>query len=150
VVRADAGRSLLELIIVVAMISLILQAGISRMSSAMYGAETSARDLTANLRLCRSQAVGSGYHYRVNVAAGSYAINRMVPGAGNAWVVDASMPTRTVTLPKSVTVSQGTGSYEFDSRGTTVGATLLSTVRLHDASTGNDVDVKVWPSGQVF
>src|SRR5262249_12270021 len=113
VVRTDAGRSLLELIIVVAMVALILGAGISRVNAGMYGAEASARELAANLRLSRSQAVGTGYHYRVNVAAGSYAINRMVPGAGNAWVVDASTPTRTVNLPKSVTVSQGTGAYEF-------------------------------------
>src|SRR5262249_35386152 len=148
--RSQSGRSLLELIIVVAMIALILEAGISRLDSSMYGAQSAARELAANLRLVRSQAIGSGYHYRVNVSAGSDAINRMLPGANNTWNVDNGTPTRTVTLSGAVRVSQGTGTYEFDTRGTTVGANALATVRLHDSAHNNDVDVRVWPSGQVF
>ncbi len=86
----------------------------------------------------------------MNVSTKSYAINRMVLGVGNAWVVDGGTPTRTVTLPATVSVSQGTGTYEFDSRGSTVGANALSTVRVHDSARNLDVDVRVWPSGQVF
>ena len=148
--RCQSGRSLLELIIVAAMIGLILQAAISRLDSSMYSAQSAARELAANLRLIRSQAVGSGYHYRVNVGAGSYAINRMLPGANNSWSVDNGTATRTVTMPTGVSVSQGTGTYEFDTRGTTVGANALATLRLHDSTRNYDVDVRLWPSGQVF
>jgi len=148
--RADAEVSLLEIIIVAAMLGIILSAAISRTNAGWYNADSVAKELAGNLRLTRSQAVGSGYHYRVNVSASSYAINRMVLGVGNAWIVDGGTPTRTVPLPKTVSVSQGTGTYEFDSRGSTVGANALSTVRVHDSARNIDVDVRVWPSGQVF
>jgi Tfp pilus assembly protein FimT len=147
---ADAGVSLLEIIIVAAMLGIILGAAISRMNAGMYNADNAAKELAGNLRRSRSQAVGNGYHYRVNIGATSYAVNRMVLGAGNAWGVDGGTPTRTVTLPAKVTVSQGTGTYEFDSRGSTVGANAMSTVRVHDSARNLDVDVRIWPSGQVF
>jgi len=132
------------------MLGIILSAAISRMNAGWYNADSVAKELAGNLRLSRSQAVGSGYHYRVNISANTYAINRLVLGVGNAWGVDGGTPTRTVRLPAAVSVSQGTGAYEFDSRGSTVGANALSTVRVHDSARNIDVDVQVWPSGQVF
>ena len=150
VLRVDAGTSLLEVIVVAAMLGIILGAAISRMNAGMYNADNVAKELAGNLRLSRSQAVGSGYHYRVNVGATSYAVNRMVLSGGNTWVLDGAIATRTVTLPAAMTVTQGTGTYEFDSRGSTVGANALSTVRVHDSARNLDVDIRVWPSGQVF
>lgn len=149
--RFDAGISLLELIVVCGMLGLILGMAISRLDADSYGIDAAANGLAANLRLSRSQAIGSGYHYRVNVAAGSYSINRMLPPVGGgAWTVDGATPTRTVTMPTGVAVSLGAGAYEFDTRGTTVGANALATVRLHDSARNRDVDVSVWPSGQVL
>ena len=141
---------MIELIVVACMLGLILGVAISRLNSRMYSADAAAKELAANFRLSRSQATGSGYHYRVNVSAGAYAINRMLPAGGGAWTVDGGTPTRTVTMPTNVSVSQGTGAYEFDTRGTTIGANALATVRLHDSALSRDVDVRIWPSGQVF
>ncbi len=53
------------------MLGIILGAAISRMNAGMYNADNAAKELAGNLRLSRSEAVGNGYHYRVNIGATS-------------------------------------------------------------------------------
>ena len=127
-----------------------LEAAISRLDSSMYSAQSAAPGAHRESPPHPQPGDRRRLSLPGELGAGSYAINRMLPGANNSWSVDNGTATRTVTMPTSVTVAQGTGTYEFDTRGTTVGANALTTLRLHDSTRNYDVDVRLWPSGQVF
>jgi prepilin-type N-terminal cleavage/methylation domain-containing protein len=148
------GFSLVELVVVVGILSLILVSAISRLNSGYRSADSAAAELVANLRLCRAKAVSSGYHYQLGVTGpSSYSVNRMLPPtSGSDWTVDGGTPTLTVTLPGNVRFTDGTGRYEFNTRGVMVvraGETFVPTKILNDSALNNSVFVQVWTSGQV-
>lgn len=151
--RAD-GLSIIEVVVVVAILSLLLAAAVSRLNPSARNADASAGELLANLRLCRSKAVSSGYHYQLSVTGNSrYAINRLLPPtSGTDWTVDANTPTITLNLLPNVRFTTATGRYEFDTRGTLVlhaGETFVPLKTLNDSALNKSAFVQIWTSGQV-
>jgi Tfp pilus assembly protein FimT len=151
--RTD-GVSLLEVIIVAAMLSITLAAAISRMNPNARAAESSAGELVANLRLCRTKAISSGYHYQLNITSPStYTINRLLPPtSGTDWTVDGGTATMTVNLRPNVSFTSATGRYEFNTRGTIVlhtNETFVPLKTLNDSSLNNSAFVQIWTSGQL-
>lgn len=148
---AYGGFSLIEVLVVAGILSLILAAAVSRLNSGFRSAESAAAELAANLRLCRTKAVSSGYHYRVNVTgADTYDFQRMLPPtSGSTWTVDSATPTRTIRLPPNVQFATPTATYEFDTRGVVVGATAVATETLQDSALSHAAVIQIWPSGQV-
>lgn len=49
----------------------------------------------------------------------------------------------------TVSFTVPSGSYEFDTRGSIVGANAVSIVTLSDNAQNRNVVVQIWPSGQV-
>ncbi len=148
------GVLLIEVAVVAGMLSLILAAGISRLNSRYQSADSGARELLANLRLCRSKAVSTGYHYQLNVSGlSAYTVNRLLPPtSGTDWTVDSNTPPLTVTLPSNLRFMAATGRYEFNTRGTVVvraGETFVPTKTINDSSQNASAFVQVWTSGQV-
>jgi len=109
------------------------------------------RELVANLRLCRTQAVIDGYHCEVSVTSPtSYRVERMLPTESptHRWAADASS-SRDILLPFGVTLSQAAGTFEFDSRGSLVNMTQRTPLTLTDSGYNGQKSVVLWPSGQV-
>lgn len=151
----QVGTSLIEVLVVAGVLSLILAAGISRLNSQYRSADSAASELAANLRLCRTKAVATGYHYQLNVTGlSTYAVNRMLPPTGGSdWTVDTDTPTLTMALPPNVRFTNAIGRYEFDTRGNVVlrsGETLESLKTLNDSVAHHSAFVQVWASGQVL
>jgi type II secretory pathway pseudopilin PulG len=151
--RAD-GVSIIEVVIVAAIISLMLAAAISRMNPNYRAAEASASELLANLRLCRTKAVSSGYHYQLSVTgASTYTVNRLLPPtSGTDWTVDGGTPTLTYNLLPNVRFTASTGRYEFNTRGTIVvrtNETFVPLKTLNNTSLNNSAFVQIWTSGQM-
>jgi type II secretory pathway pseudopilin PulG len=151
--RAD-GVSIIEVVVVAGIISLMLAAAISRMNPNYRAAEASASELLANLRLCRTKAVSSGYHYQLSITGPStYTINRLLPPvAGTDWTVDGGTPTMTLNLLPNVRFTASTGRYEFNTRGTLVvraNETFVPLKTLNNTSLNTSAFVRIWTSGQV-
>ena len=133
----------------------MLAAAISRLNPSYRNAQSSASELLANLRLCRTKAISSGYHYQLNVTGPStYTLNRLVPPtSGTDWTVDGSTPTVTMNLLPNVRFTSATGRYEFNTRGTLVvraNETFVPLKTLNDSSLNNSAFVQIWTSGQVL
>ena len=146
-----SGFSLIEVVVVAGILSLMLAAAPSRLNSQFRSADSAAAEFAANLRLCRTKAVSSGYHYRVAVTSAiAYDFQRLLPPtSGSSWTVDSDTPTRTTRLPPNVRFTTPTGTYEFDTRGGLVGATAVDTKTLQDSSLNRAAVIQIWPSGQV-
>ena len=146
----NRGTTLFELMTVLAVVGVSTSVAVSRLNAGTASLQAVNRQLVANVRLCRMQAIASGFHCRINVSAtGTYSVERMQPPAsqGDPWTVDGSQ-VRTITLPQAVRFG-GTGSYEFDTRGTVVGRDDAATINLSDTATGGSASLSIWPSGQV-
>lgn len=144
--RREAGVSLLEVMVTMAIASTLVFAALNRDAERGSNLSTGANAVAANLRLARATAIGRGIHVRVSGTSSSarYAMLRLQDGA---WVEDRA---RDIELPAGVTLpSDSSWAVEFDSRGTAV--TPGSQLELEMAERGvvRQKVVRVWPSGQV-
>ncbi len=154
ILSREDGVSLIEVAVVAAILLLMLGAAISRLNPGYRSAESSANEFLANLRLCRTKAVSSGYHYQLSVTGlSTYNVNRLLPPtSGTDWTVDAGTPTLTINLLPNVRFSDATGRYEFNTRGTVVlhaGETFVPLKTLNNSGVNNTAFVQIWTSGQV-
>ena len=145
----QAGFSILELLVVIAIVAILASGAIPRFIAAPATVEAAASALSANLRLSRAQAVGGASHYRVSIVdSTTYTVNRLVL-QGGSWVVDGATPTLTFTLPGAARFTSAATAFEFDTRGTRVGANTVATITLRDSVANRDLNLQVWPSGQI-
>jgi prepilin-type N-terminal cleavage/methylation domain-containing protein len=147
----NRGTSLLEVSVVVAILGVSTSIAVSRLNAGTRHIDSAHQELVANLRLCRAQAVAGGFHCQVSVTSSTgYRVERMLPpeAPNGPWTADAST-SRPVVLPVGVTLSQASGAFEFDTRGSLVSLAARTPVTLTDAGYNRQKDVVLWPSGQV-
>ncbi len=144
------GFSILELLIVAAIVSIVAGAAIPRRQEGLFALHNAQSALVADMRMTRSSAIAQGVHFRLEIAdSRNYTIHRMIDGGGG-WVEDGD-PVVERELPPTVAFSGGVGEgYEFNTRGFLVDPTVLQTLTLVDSATGGYRTVDVWPSGQVI
>jgi hypothetical protein len=148
--RLDRG-ALWEIAAIAAVLAVATGVAVWRLQASPRHIDSAHRELVANLRLCRTQAVADGYHCEVAVTSPtSYRVERMRPPETPAlrWTADASS-SRDVLLPVGVTLSQPAGTFEFDSRGSLVNMTVRTPLTLTDSGYNRQKSVVLWPSGQV-
>jgi len=144
------GLSLIELLVVIGIISIVSAVAIPKLTSGERDIDEAMQTLSANFRLARSRAVSSGFHQRINIISTSvYRVERMVLSGGN-WIADPNTAPQTITLPARVVFTVGNGTFELDSRGQVVGANALVTRTLRDTATNRNVQIEIWPSGQIY
>jgi Tfp pilus assembly protein FimT len=151
VLAGSRGTSLLEVAVVVAILGVSTSIAVSRLNAATRHLDSARQELVANLRLCRAQAVASGFHCRVVVTSSTgYRVERMLPpeAPSGPWTADAST-SRAVVLPVGVILSQESGAFEFDTRGLLVGLATRVPLILTNAGFDREKSLVLWPSGQV-
>jgi prepilin-type N-terminal cleavage/methylation domain-containing protein len=144
-----SGFSLLELLVAMAIFSILLGVAMPRASSNTFVLWTANQQLLADLRRTRTDALTRGDHFRLDVTgANAYAEYRMRL-VGTEWLPQEP-PVRSRILPVGVTFESGVGAqFEFNTRGLLADADAAGTLALHDAHNGFYRTVSVWPSGQV-
>jgi Tfp pilus assembly protein FimT len=147
----NRGTSMLEVAVVVAILGVSTSIAVSRLNAGTRHIDSAYQELVANLRLCRAQAVASGFHCRVEVTSSTgYRVERMLPpeSPNGRWTADAST-SRAVVFPVGVTLSQESGAFEFDTRGSFVSLAARTPLILTDAAYNREKSFVLWPSGQV-
>ena len=148
--RLDRG-ALWEVAMMAAVLVVATGVAVWRLKASPRHIDSAHRELVANLRLCRTQAVADGYHCEVAVTSPtSYRVERMLPPETptNRWTADTSS-SRHILLPVGVTLSQAAGTFEFDSRGSLVNMEARTPLTLTDSGYNGQKRVVLWPSGQV-
>lgn len=148
--RRSGGFSLIELVVVIALIAIVTGLAVSSFRASPYELDTSIAELIGDLRMARTYAQSRGAHYQVVIESPSqYAIERLrLDGA--VWQPDPS-DRRTKTLPISVRFVSADGTaVEFDTRGMPVGLGGLLLLNIEETASGAVRGVRVFPSGQVF
>jgi len=147
--RSARGFTLLELLVTVALFSVVLGVAGPRFRKGSYALWTGQQQVLGDLRLTRSDSLTKGDHFRFDItAAGTYIESRMRL-VGATWTVIVP-PLRNRTLPSGVTFANNVGSrFEFDTRGLMLNPGSATTITLSDANTGKTKGIVVWPSGQV-
>ena len=113
--RRNAGYTLVELLIAIAIMGLLFGIGLPRLSRlrAPYAMAGATRQIAADIIAARQRAISRNTSYRVNfnAAAKTYQLERLV---GLAWTADGAVQ----RLPNGVSIGTITpGNPVFDSRG---------------------------------
>lgn len=141
--------SVIELLVTLSLVAIIVGIAAPRASSNGFEMWQAQAQLIADLRQTRADALSAGDHFILEVVdATTYREYRM-SWNGTAWVKNV-VAKRERTLPDGVVFSAGVGaSFEFNTRGLLVLPDAAQSLRIHNAETGNERQITVWPSGQV-
>ena len=145
----EQGFTLLELMVAVALFSIITAVALPTFGSNPYALWTAQQQLLGDLRMTRSDALTKGDHFRFDVKSASTYEEHRMQLVGTQWL-PRDPAVRTGTLPSGVTFTSGVGSqFEFNTRGLMLNPGAATTLTLADSRTGHNRVVTVWPSGQV-
>jgi len=144
----EKGFPLLELMVVVALFSIITAVALPKFGSNPYALWTAQQQLLGDLRMTRSDALMKGDHFRFDVKTASTYEEHRMQLVGTQWLArDPAVRSR--TLPSGVTFTNGVGAqFEFNTRGFMLNPGAATTLTLADSRTGHNRVVTVWPSGQ--
>jgi prepilin-type N-terminal cleavage/methylation domain-containing protein len=147
--RFRTGFTVLELLVAVSVMGVLAAIALPRMPRSAFALWNADRQLLADIRHARAEALTKGDHFRVVVTgASTYEVQRMRL-VGGGWVANTPAQ-RSRTLPAGVTFTQGVGSrFEFNTRGLMVAPAVATRLQMTDARTSRNRYVTVWPSGQV-
>ena len=132
-----------------ALVGIIVGIASPRTSRSGFNMWQAQAQIVGDLRQTRADALSGGDHFVLEVVnATTYREHRM-SWNGTAWVKNV-VAKRLRTLPDGVVFSAGVGaSFEFNTRGLLVLPDAAQSLRVHNAETGNERQITVWPSGQV-
>ncbi len=138
------GLSLIELVVVVALLALLLTLALARFSRAGRDLPAAASNLLGDIRVARTLAISRNLHYRVRVAAaGQYVLERDLNDDGIFEGIE-----RTAALPSQVVFANDLGAFvEYDSRGFVTNPVGGCSFRLQDNRTSQTRSVQVLGSG---
>lgn len=142
--RDQVGSSLMELVVVVALVALLLTLALARFSRAGRDLPAAGSNLLGDIRVARTLAISRNLHYRVRVAAaGQYVLERDLNNDGIFEGVE-----RTVALSGQVVFANNPGAFvEYDSRGSVTNPVGGCSFRLRDNRTSQTREVQVLGSG---
>lgn len=151
----EKGLSLVELLVTIAMVSVMGALAIPRLNQSTLNLSTATQTLVGSIRMARADAVSRGTRYRVVLGTNSYTVQRLQLNGDGEWVPAST--TEAVELPPGISLSvvDGDGVIEFNTRGLIVPppdeeVAEIEQVSVHDSHDGDTKHLAVWPSGQVL
>lgn len=150
--RRDAGNTLIETLVVVAIIGIILGSGMPKFDPRRQDINSALASLLGDFRYARSRAITTGTHFSVKMnTATQYQVQKHTQ-TGSTWPVQTV--TQTVTLPSTLQLSIFPDTIEFNTRGLMISESSPGVfneiyVYLNDNVGGKSHRFTVWPSGQV-
>lgn len=150
--RRNAGSTLVESLITIAIIGVIIASGMPRFDPRRQDINTALATLLGDFRYTRARAITSGTHFSIKMtSATQYQVQRHSQ-SGSTWPV-ASVP-QTVKLPSTMQLFVFPDTIEFNTRGLMVtesapGVSNEIFVYLNDTVGGKSHRFSVWPSGQI-
>lgn len=147
--RREAGNTLIETLITVAIVGIILASAMPKFDMRRQDINDALANLLGDLRYARARAITTGTHFSIKVNNGTqYQVQRHLV-AGSTWPVETV--TQTVNLPNTLQLYAFPATIEFNTRGlmVTPGVTGEIYVYLNDNVGGKSHRFAVWPSGQI-
>lgn len=139
---------MIELLSTLAIFGVIAATALPRLDKQRENANTAIRNLIADFRVARTNAIAGGVHFAMKrSSASTYEIQRYKL-TGTTWGLDVA--TKTVTLPSNVTFTMSPATLEFNTRGMQITTTSSVTVSVTDTKFGGTRQIIIWPSGQVY
>ncbi len=156
--EGSAGYTLIELLVGIAIFSVIALAGLPHVDTRRESLNTSIQQVLSDMRYARARSITSGEHFAVEwTGANSYEVQRLTEVAG-LWQVDSVI--RTVDLPSYIQFDLGasatgpTGAaidrIEFNTRGMMISSNQPLWPVMTDSLRGNAHQLAIWPSGQIY
>lgn len=153
--RRETGMSLVELLVIIAIVSVMGAIAIPRLNQSVLNLSTTTQTLVGSIRMARADAVSRGTRYRVILGSDSYTVQRLQRNQDGEWVPAAV--SEEVELPSGISLSviDGDGVIEFSTRGLVVPppdeeVAQIEQISIHDSRDGDTKYLAVWPSGQVL
>lgn len=151
--RREAGNTLIETLVTVAIVGVIIASGMPKFDPRRQDINTALATLLGDFRYTRARAITAGTHFSIKMNSSTqYQVQRHVQAADGTWANASAV--QTVNLPDTLTLSMFPTTIEFNTRGLMVTETspgVLSEiyVYLNDNVGSRSHRFSVWPSGQV-
>lgn len=150
--RASDGYSLIELLVGVAIFSIVASAGLPHVDTRRESINTSVQFLISDLRLARARAITSGSrHALAFTTSNTYELHRLALNAGGVWELE--LVVKTVELPENIEIvvpDTPADRIEFNTRGMMVSSPQPLLPAISDVQHGSKHHLAVWPSGQIY
>ena len=151
--RRDAGNSLVEQLVTIAIVGVIIASGMPKFDVRRQDINTALATLLGDFRYTRARAITSGTHFSIKMSNGKrYQVQRHIESPGLPWPVDTVI--QTVDLPDTLEFYVFPNTIEFNTRGMMItesspGVSSEIYVYLNDNVGGKSHRFTVWPSGQI-
>lgn len=144
------GFTVLELIVTMSLITILMAVAMPRAPHSSLTLWNSNEQLLGDLRRARADALTRGDHFVLEITGASSYRERRMQLVGLEWL-PVDPPIRGRDLPEGITFTAGVGMrFEFNTRGLLVIPDAAGNLQLHDAHSGHNRGITVWPSGQVM
>ena len=145
--RSRAGYSLIEMLTSVAILGVLVLAGLPHLDTRRGDIQTVTKQVVADYRWARVRSITSGVHFAFKWNGEStYQIERMKQNPAGLWVTDTVV--KQVALPSSITHSGTPDFIEFNTRGIMISSQAAVSQTLSDSRYSAASQVVIWPSGQ--
>jgi prepilin-type N-terminal cleavage/methylation domain-containing protein len=147
--RGQRGRTLIEVLTVVAIAGTIVGTAAMRMPRRAYALLGANQQLLVDLRRTRADALIKGDHFRLEITSPTSYAEYRLKLVNNAWSISGA-PVYVRTLPPNVAITADVSQrFEFNTRGLLIRPDQAASLVLTDTYTGHTRRITVWPSGQV-
>jgi prepilin-type N-terminal cleavage/methylation domain-containing protein len=143
------GFTIIELLVVVAIIAIMAGTAYSRLPRNPYSVWIAQNQVLADIRHARDDALTKGDHFRVDITNSTSYVTYRLQLVGGVWVPNGPA-IRSGTLQNGIVFTSGIGrQLEFTTRGLMLVPDAACTLTLYHAPSSTYRTITVWPSGQV-
>jgi len=146
---AQRGFTVIELLVVVAMLAIMAGTAYSRLPLNPYTVWITQNQVLSDIRHARDDALTKGDHFRVDITDSTHYVTYRLQLVGAVWVPNGPA-IRSATLQNGIVFTTGIGrQLEFTTRGLMLVPDAATTLTLYHSASSTTRTITIWPSGQV-